>query len=145
MGSHSLGNADPPCGRELSPACLVPIILENDKRKGWGKTVSQQSSQRGSAATKAVPWPSWPCPSTGKRSCEKIDFADFGPLHFQQFTLWIAGQKPIFSQLQTPVSQEDAGNEKFLFKKQESTILQCGGSVVPLPPRFLTEKHKLRC
>jgi hypothetical protein len=40
---------------------------------------------------------------TGIRSCEKIDFADFGTLYFQQFTLWITGPKSIFSQLRMPV------------------------------------------
>jgi hypothetical protein len=33
------------------------------------------------------------------RSCEKINFADFGTMCFQRFTLWATGQKPIFSQL----------------------------------------------
>jgi hypothetical protein len=41
-------------------------------------------------------------PSPRLRSCEKIDFADFGTLHFQRITLWITAPKSIFSQLLRP-------------------------------------------
>jgi len=30
-----------------------------------------ESMQRDRAAIKPVPWPSWPCPGTGKRSCKR--------------------------------------------------------------------------
>jgi len=53
---------------------LTPAKVNRTPDSGHGKVryLFTTETQRGSDAIKAVPWPSWPCPSAGKRSCERI-------------------------------------------------------------------------